>query len=296
MTITSSAVLKARIYKEDSTWSALKQVEFYSPDDDLSKLKVTELNYHPQDIILGSDTTEGKSFEFIEFKNTSDNAAVNLSGLVLDSAVYYKFPDNTLLAPGNFYVIATKPSCFYEMYGRIPSGNCENFFDNSGDYVLLSDAAGREILSFTYDDHLPWPEEPDGDGYTLTSVERDPAGNPNDYHYWTLSSTINGSPFSDDYQFSVIEPVAQSTLGNSYLVYPNPSSGHLVIQANTQGAAFSNRSTVTLYALNGTLHYKGNLSDNAIIDLGVMGLQPGMYILKIENAVEILIEKIIYQP
>lgn len=296
MTIASSAVLKARIYREDGTWSALKQIGFYSPDDDLSKLKVTELSYHPQDMIIGSDTTEGKSFEFIEFKNTSDIAAMNLSGLVLDSAVYFKFPDNTLLAPGNFYVIATKPSSFYEMFGRIPSGNCENFFDNSGDYVLLSDAAGREILSFTYDDHLPWPEEADGDGYTLTSVERNPAGNPNDYRYWTLSTTINGSPFSDDYQFSVIKPVAHSTLGNLYRVYPNPSSGLLVIQADTPETAFGNRSTVTLYDLNGTLQYKGNLSDTAVIDLGGMGLQPGMYILKIENAVEILTEKIIYQP
>lgn len=67
-------------------------------------LKVTELSYHPQDVISGTDTIPGKYYEFIEFKNTG-TTAIDLTGLILDSAVYYEFPSGYLLQPGAFYVI-----------------------------------------------------------------------------------------------------------------------------------------------------------------------------------------------
>jgi len=294
LNLTSSAVLKARIYREDGTWSPIKHIDFYSPDDDLSKLKVTELSYHPQDIIAGTDTTEGKSFEFIEFKNTDSVGALNLSGLVLDSAVYYRFPESAILAPGQFWVIATKPSYFYEMYGKVPSGNCEDFFDNAGEYVLLTDSAGSEVLSFTYDDHLPWPEEADGDGYTLTSVERNPTGDPDYFSYWTISTTLKGSPFSDDYQYSGIGATAFA-LNHDFLVYPNPSSGYVIIKANADDAAV-NRYKIKLYTINGTLVYESMIADMAMINLNGLGIQPGIVIVKLESDTEVRTQKLIYRP
>ena len=296
LALTASAVLKARIYREaDGAWSPMRHIDFYAPGDDLSRLKVTELSYHPQDVIDGTDTTDGKSFEFIEFKNTDSTAALNLSGLVLDSAVYYRFPESAILAPGQFWVIAAKPSYFYEMYGKVPSGNYENFFDNSGEYVLLTDSAGMEVLSFTYDDHSPWPEEADGGGYTLTSVERNPTGDPNTFGYWTISTTLNGSPFSDDYQYSGFE-VEELALDHNFVIYPNPSSGMVTIKANTDNASAGNLYKVKLYTLNGTLVYEGMIADRAMINLNELGIQPGMIIVKLESDQEILTEKLIYQP
>ncbi|MBN2275763.1 MAG: CotH kinase family protein [Bacteroidales bacterium] len=295
LTITASAVLKARIYREDGTWSPLKHIDFYASGDDLSMLKVTELNYHPRDVINGTDTTEGKSFEFIEFKNTDSTGALNVSGLVIDSAVYYRFPESAILAPGQFWVIATRPTYFYEMYGKVPSGNCENFFDNAGEYVLLTDSAGQEILSFTYDDHLPWPEEADGDGYTLTSVERNPTGDPDYFGYWTISTTLNGSPFSDDYQYSAID-ITELALNHDFLVYPNPSSGMVMIRVNTDNAVTGIQYRVKLYTLNGTLVYESIIADMAMINLNRLGIQPGMIIVKLESDKDIHTEKLIYQP
>lgn len=295
LTIAASAVLKARIYREDGTWSPMRHIDFYAANDDLSKLKVTELNYHPRDMIAGTDTTEGKSFEFIEFKNTDSTVALNVSGLVLDSAVFYRFPESAILAPGQFWVIATKPTFFYEMYGKVPSGNCENFFDNAGEYVLLTDAAGKEVLSFTYDDHFPWPEEADGDGYTLTSVERNPTGDPNYFGYWTLSTTLNGSPFADDYQYSGID-ASELAANQDFLVYPNPSSGYVIIKATHDDVSAGNRFRVKLYTINGTLVYESMIADMTMINLSGLGIQPGMILIKIESDQEIRTEKLIYQP
>ncbi|MCK4746743.1 MAG: lamin tail domain-containing protein, partial [Bacteroidales bacterium] len=123
------------------------------------------------------DTTESKDFEFIEFKNMGQDA-INLGGLVLDSAIYYEFPEDALLPPHQFYVVASKPSAFYERYGLIASGNFKKNLSNGGEEVLLRDHAGIPVIHFIYSDHAPWPVEADGEGYSLVSTLHDPTGFP----------------------------------------------------------------------------------------------------------------------
>jgi len=104
MDVTGSMTLIARVYANGS-WSAPEQISFIRQKEDYSNLRITEIHYHPPDIISGNDTTDGRDLEFIELKNTG-RAAINLSGLVLDSAVFHEFPAGLLLAPSQFYVIA----------------------------------------------------------------------------------------------------------------------------------------------------------------------------------------------
>lgn len=291
--LTASAVITARVLS-DGEWSAVRKIDFLGTNDDLSKLKVTELHYHPQDIIEGVDTTDGKSFEFIEFKNTG-SSSLNLSGLVLDSAVYYEFPSNTVLAPGNFYVIATKPSFFFEKYAMLPSGNCEGFFDNAGDFVLLNDSEGSKLISFTYDDHSPWPSKPDGDGYSLTSLERNPTGNPADEIYWTSSSTIDGSPFRDDYQYSPVEPVPVASTGK-YIIYPNPATEYVFVGLNKDQTGLVSDCRVSIINLNGSVVYTSTFSESTIIDMYSLRISAGMYLIRLENDSYTQTHKLIYQP
>jgi len=133
----TSAVIKSRIFF-DGEWSALKQVDVLSGNDDYSKLALTEVHYHPPELEWFGDTVSGKDLEFIELKNTG-YTAINLSGLVLDSAIYYEFPAETLLPPGQFYVIASKPSAFYLRYGLVASGNYKKNLSNGGDRVQTGD-------------------------------------------------------------------------------------------------------------------------------------------------------------
>lgn len=223
ITINNSFTIKARIYSGNK-WSALREVSFLKPQSGYDDLKITELNYHPPALITGSDTIDGKDLEFIEFKNTGKNP-VNLSGLVLDSAVHYTFPANRLLQSQHFFVLASNSGRFYDYYGIAASGWYGGSFSNSGEEVLLRDLNSKKIIDFSYDDSFPWPESADGEGYTLTATEKNPVGDPSDYTYWRQSSIIGGTPFADD-------PSADSqdtTYGSGLKVYPNPSTGSVTI-------------------------------------------------------------------
>ena len=107
LVVSGSTIFRSRIL-DGQVWSALKEIRFVAVNEDYSNLRVTEMQYHPADLISGNDTVDGKDLEFIEFKNTG-RGAVNISGITVDTAVYYRVPDGTMLPPKGFWVIASKP-------------------------------------------------------------------------------------------------------------------------------------------------------------------------------------------
>jgi hypothetical protein len=122
---------KHRVYS-GTTWSALRRINFFTTLNELTNLKVTEIHYHPQDVLKGTDTVPGKYYEFIEFKNTG-SSAIDLSELVMDSAVYYEFPVRFLLPPA-FLRDCHGAKLLYEKYGSAIR-NCKDYFDNAGEFV-----------------------------------------------------------------------------------------------------------------------------------------------------------------
>ncbi len=261
--------------------------------DDYSTLKITELSYHPKDVIDGTDTISGKSYEFIEFKNTG-TTDLDLSGFRIDSAISYTFPVNSILEAVKFYVVAAKPQYFYEAYGVLPSGNCDGFFNNGGDTILVFDSQNSLIITFIYSDESPWPETPDGDGTTLTSVDRNPTGDPSDYNYWTASSTLGGSPFSDDYKYNTSGLVTAKYGKRAFTVYPNPTTQYLVVEANSENSG--KNIYCKLFNLNGSVVYENTFNTNTTIDFGTIELPGGVYFLKLETESDSQIRKIIFEP
>ncbi|MBN1925416.1 MAG: CotH kinase family protein [Prolixibacteraceae bacterium] len=282
--LTSNTLFKGRV-KSGNAWGALNTVLFVKQEQDFSKFKVTELDYHPLDIIDGVDTIDQKNLEFIEFKNTGSEV-LDLSGLKLDSAVTFTFPSGTLLFPGHFYVVASKPNSFFRRFGRYPDGNFQGQFGNSGEYVLLTDKNGKEILSFTYSDQLPWPVEADGTGYSLTSVEDDPKGDPNNVAYWKFSSALNGSPFAND-DGSTSSDDNPFALKCDVRVYPNPASGF--IKVSVKG---TENIVVTCFDLQGRLKFKEEILSGEKIDLSPFSLDNGLYILRIFAGDNIFTQKL----
>ncbi len=149
-----TAILNARV-KSGERWSALASVKFTEINEDYTNLKVTELHYHPTDSLVGTDIISGQSFEFIELKNTGDKP-INLSGLKFTSGIEYEFKETDVLAPKQFYVIASKPKWFYERHFMVPAGNFAKNFANSGEQVTISNSAGSPIIDTT--DDLPESE------------------------------------------------------------------------------------------------------------------------------------------
>jgi hypothetical protein len=277
LNISASTQINARILSQGK-WSAIRQVNFMDQQEDFDNLRVTELHFHPPDIISGSDTTDGQDLEFIEFKNIGNNA-LNLTGLVIDSAINYSFPVNTLLPPKKFFVVTSKPSKFYDYYGMVASGNFQGNFSNAGEEILLTDQNGADVINFTYDDSSPWPSDADGEGYSLSSSEINPAGNPNDYSYWTLSVKKDGTPFADNV-LSDTENPGQSDDG-SLIVYPNPTAGIITIHLMTDEDVSD--MDLMIFSTTGKIIRHITIGNPGLVDLAGFGLPDGVYILKVST-------------
>lgn len=275
LAVTASTVVKSRVFF-DGKWSALKEVNFIKQQTDYNDLKVTELHYHPADRIVGSDTINGKDLEFIEFKNIGSNT-ISLAGLALDSAVHYQFPETSLLPPGQFYVVVSKPSKFYDYYGLIPSGNFQGNFSNSGEEVLLKDSRNNRVIDFTYDDKDPWPSQADGGGYSLTSKEKNPTGDPADYNYWTISWKQDGTPFADNKSSDT--HYDDSISNGSLLIYPNPASVILNIQLDAE----EDEIEIWLFNNLGKPVIHTFIGNPDILDLSAYRLPAGIYFLRVKT-------------
>lgn len=285
----SSAVIKARIYF-DGVWSALTHRDVLSEEDDYSKLALTEIHYHPPELLYDGDTISGKDLEFMELKNTG-TTAINLSGLVLDSAVFYEFPDDAVLPPGRFYVLASKPSDFYLRYGLVASGNYKKNLSNAGEEGVLLDGKGNALIQFAFSDDPPWPVEADGQGYSLVAASDFPHSDLLLPTRWRRSGLTGGSPFADDSQTLTAIPGDQDI--PDVLVYPNPTSGLLRIQL--PGILSSSPATLILYGIKGESIYSREIQGNSTLHLEQLNLSGGIYLLRIETRAGIFTKKLIYQ-
>jgi hypothetical protein len=289
LAISGTTIIRSRIV-DGQLWSPIKETGFYAANEDYTNLKVTEVHYHPADLINGLDTVDGKDLEFIELKNTG-NSSVNLSGVTIDTAVYYVVPDGVILPPKGFYVVASKPGEFYGYYGMNPSGNFRGNLSNAGEYVLITDKGGNQILSFTYSDDSPWPTTADGDGYSLVATTSLPAGDPNDYRYWKSSVRIGGSPFSDDETSTSAETVRDDQDRDKMIIYPNPVSDRFVIHVDGQ---VSGNMTLKLTDLTGNTALIRHVGNNSEISLSETGLPSGIYIVTAEYQGMVLRSMLVY--
>jgi hypothetical protein len=288
-TVNKTTIVNARLYK-NGTWGPLRKTVFSQSDETYSKLKVTELSYHPVDSIVGVDTISGEDFEFIEFKNTG-TTPIDLSGLRLDSAIFYQFPAEQLLLPGSFFVVASKPNTFFTKYKQYPSGNFSKNLSNSGEEVVLVNRLNQQVWSFTYDDGSPWPTTPDGKGYTLTSKYINPLGNPASSDYWMASSSINGTPFKDD--LASLTASRETVVSNiSVSVYPNPTNGRFFVKVENEVSG--NPYTVSLFDTKGMKLMQEQFEGTAEINLGDRNVPEGVYVLNVQTGEKSVTQKIIY--
>ncbi len=204
-------VVRARVFS-GGEWSALVEAIFYPPQD-LSKLCLNEIMYHPPDM----GATNGNNLEFIELKNYGTNT-LNLSGLTFSSGITFTFTNGTLLAPGGFIVLVRNAAAFSAKYpGVTINGTYTGQLDNSGEKLTLSHALGATIFSVTYGDRAPWPAGPDLADFSL--VPRNPGASqaPDRGGQWRASTNPGGSPGADDPAPTVPEIVIDEILTHTDL-------------------------------------------------------------------------------
>jgi len=196
--------IRARALK-GAEWSALNEGVYAVPEV-ARKLRITEIMYHPADPPPGSGYTDG-DFEFIELKHVGDpddpsETPINLNMARFSKGIDYRFDASVVLNPGRHVVVVKNPDAFITRYDtsgmNIAPGRYSGSLDNGGEKIVLEDALGAVIHSFTYDDD--WYQATDGGGLSLT-IRNPNSTDPNDWNRqvgWRASSVLHGTPGRDD--------------------------------------------------------------------------------------------------
>ena len=157
-----------------------------------SSVIISEIHYNP----LPQDTVDGDEFEFIELKNTGSQTA-HLDGYAFTNGISYAFKAGDTIGRGGFMVLAFNKLQFQKRYGFEPYGVFTGHLSNSGEKVTLKDTVHQlTIVSVNYKtDPLA---RADGAGFSLTAVNTNGTGDPDEPPYWRASSKISGSPGAED--------------------------------------------------------------------------------------------------
>ncbi len=194
-TLGGSRQIKARI-KDGGNWSALNEATF-AVGPVVENLRITEMMYHPQDT---GDPINDPNAEFIELKNISGSATINLNLVKFTDGTDFTFSVIDL-SPGQYIVVAKDLTVFASKYPGFPGtvvGPYIGRLNNAGERIELQDAVGQVILNFAFKDG--WYHITDGNGFSLNIIDpTNPDPNSWEYNeYWQAGSVIKGTPGADD--------------------------------------------------------------------------------------------------
>jgi len=170
-------------------WSALNEAAF-AVGPVVESLRISEIMYHPQETGNPNDPNT----EYVELMNIG-RAAVNLVLVRFTDGIEFTFPGYTL-PPAGCCVVVKDRAAFEAKYGSgLPiAGQYAGSLNNAGERLVLKDAAGRTIHSFSYADN--WYNSTDGGGFSLTvgdpyTVDPNALGSET---AWRPSTRADGSP------------------------------------------------------------------------------------------------------
>lgn len=127
--------------------------------------------------------------EWVELFNRGD-ATVDLSGWSFDDAMEFTFPSGSLLAPGEYLVVASDATA---LVGKFPTANIVGSFtgtlSNTDERILLRDSVGNPADEVHYYEGGRWPEYADGGGVSLEL--RDPSADNSSPEAWTISDSTD---------------------------------------------------------------------------------------------------------
>ena len=246
ITLTRTARVKARARSAGGEWSALTEAVFTRAEK--PALRVTELMYHPRKA-MGVETNGGYNaddFGFIELCNAGVEP-IGLAGLHFTKGVTFDFPDLAVpvLNPGEYLLVVKNLAAFTARYPSVPPSRIAGVFafpatnlDNAGEKIEIEDAAGRKVVSFTYNNR--WQPATDGAGHSLVPAsDVAQADGELDYPgYWKASVYIGGSP-------GVAEPASPS---------PSPSLvlNEIVAHTDINSPPYDSNDGIELYNTTGS--------------------------------------------
>jgi hypothetical protein len=188
------------------------------------RLTVSEVNYHSAD-----NADAGDWLELVNF----GTSPLDLGGYTLrDQNWYnrYEIPVGTVLGANQYLVLQEDKIRLESAHPGVSGPLPDLGFDlsNKSDEIHLYDRTNAELVGFRYEDGNPWPNEPDGDGYTLE--RKDFAAPANAASNW-FAGCIGGSPgmaYDPDCAVSTDE---QDSVAPSLILSPNPAHGIVLLRS-----------------------------------------------------------------
>jgi hypothetical protein len=187
-----------------SEWSPITEATFNLAAQPASSnnLVIAEIMYHPPKetvVEAAAGITDAETFEFVRLMNIS-SAPVDLSGIQFTVGITFNFSSGSIryLSPGASVLIVNTLNSFQTRYGHaydsLIAGQYAGNLSNSGERLRLQATDGSTLRDFTYDDDVPWPTSPDGNGPSL--ILHNPFSNP-DHSLatnWMASAMPGGMP------------------------------------------------------------------------------------------------------
>lgn len=229
---------------------------------------IAEINYKAA---LNADAGD-----WVELFNRS-NTALDLSGWFIQdgSGNQFEIPAGTVLGPEGYHVLVQDAVKFAAQFPGINNytGNLGFGFNGNGDMVRLFSPDGRLVLSMCFNDAAPWPNEPDGNGYTLENADIN--ANLNAPENW-FAGCLGGSPGQAfDINCGNVGTEEQAVPPLSFRMWPNPVKDQLNYQVDTQEPVI-----IRVWDILGKQVLALDSAPGSG-SLGLTGLNPGVYLLEV---------------
>src|SRR5437879_3632355 len=160
---------------------------FFQPDTTTaadSVVAFNEIMYHP--------AADDSALEWVELYNQM-SVDIELSNWRIEGGIEFRFPANTILAAGNYLVVAADPAALQTARGVTNVfGPFTRHLSNSGDTLRLRNHNGRLMDELSYGDGEPWPVAADGSGASLAKRDKFSASSP--AANWRASARVGGAP------------------------------------------------------------------------------------------------------
>jgi hypothetical protein len=257
---------------------------------------INEINYNSSD--------DYNSDDWVELINPGETE-IDISDWILkddDNNHGYTIPDETVIQPNNYLVLAKDMDLFSSSYPDINNviGPFDFGLSGGGDQVRIFDNAGVLIDSVQYDDINPWSVEPDGNGPTLELIN--PTLDNLLSESWA-ASTDNGTPGAQNSTYNNLSSDLISIIpGKFYLYpsYPNPFNPITTISFDIPNtlAGTMNASSLHVFNIKGqrveTLLNETMKPGKHNIQWHPKNISSGVYFLQFKYGEEIIAQKITF--
>ena len=257
---------------------------------------INEINYNSSD--------DYNSDDWVELINPGETE-IDISDWILkddDNSHGYTIPDETVIQPNNYLVLAKDMDLFSSSYPDINNviGPFDFSLSGGGDQVRIFDNAGVLIDSVQYDDIDPWPVEPDGNGPTLELIN--PTLDNLLSESWA-ASTDNGTPGAQNSTYNNLSSDLKSIIPEKihlYPAYPNPFNPITTISFDIPNTLAGTMNASSLHVFN----IKGQRVETLINETMKPGkhniqwhpknISSGVYFLQFKYGEEIITQKITF--